>query len=248
MLEILKDEWRLLTFRAMGPGVRTRYWAYLAFGLIATWIAGLGRYWDNPRAAEWQQLGLGSLAYVFVLSLVLWLIVWPLRPSNWTWRNVLLFVTLTSPPAVLYAVPVERFMSAGDARLANMLFLAVVAAWRVALYWRFLRGPAKLSGAAASVALLLPLALIVVALSFFNLEHAVFNIMAGIGEGTSADAAYFVVLALSVMSTFGAPVILLAYLGIIWFRWGARKTATRSADTAGAPPADGPDSPLGGGS
>jgi hypothetical protein len=233
LLEILKDEWRLLTFRSIGPGVRTRYWAYLAFGLAFTWLAGIGRYWDNPRAQLWQQLGLGSLIYVFVLSFLLWVIVWPLRPSNWTWRNLLLFVTLTSPPAVLYAIPVERFMDADGARLSNMLFLAVVAIWRVALYWNFLRGPARLPAGASFVALLLPLALIVVALSVFNLEHAVFEIMAGIAPGTSADAAYFVVLVLSLFSVLGAPFILIAYAILIWYRSNQRQV---EKNKAGAPP------------
>ena len=233
MLKILKDEWRLLTFRSVGPGIRTRYWAYLAFGLVFTWLAGLGRYWDNPRGQLWQHLGLGSVIYVFVLSFLLWVIVWPLRPANWTYRNLLLFVTLTSPPAVLYAIPVERFMDADSARFANMMFLAVVAIWRVALYWIFLRGPAKLPVGAAGIALLLPLALIVVALSFFNLEHAVFEIMAGVAPGTSADAAYFVVLVLSLFSVIGAPFILIVYVARIWYRWNERITEKKKA---GAPP------------
>jgi hypothetical protein len=220
-LDILRDEWRLLTFRSMGPGVRTHFAAYLAFGLFTTWLAGLGRYWDNPRALDWQHLGLGSLAYVFVLSGILWLIVWPLRPKAWTYRNVLLFVTLTSPPAILYAIPVEQFMPRADARMMNMLFLAAVAAWRVALYWRFLRKVAQLPPAASIVAMLLPLALIVVALTALNLEHAVFNIMAGIAESqrTSADEAYGVVIALSVLSFIAVPVIGILYAGLVAYRW-----------------------------
>ena len=233
-LEILRDEWRLLTFRSMGPGVRTRYWSYLAFGLVATWLAGLGRYWDNPRAFDWQHLGLGSIGYVFVLSAILWLIVWPLRPKAWTYRNVLLFVTLTSPPAIFYAIPVEQFMSRTDARTANMLFLAVVAAWRVALYWRFLRKVAQLPVAAAIAAMLLPLALIVVALSALNLEHAVFNIMAGISDAqrTAADEAYAVVFWLSVLSFIAAPLVGLLYVGLIALRWN-------QAVRDGKPPGDG---------
>ena len=37
-------------------------WAHFAFGLICTWIVGVGRYWDHPSAAPWQYAGLGSLA------------------------------------------------------------------------------------------------------------------------------------------------------------------------------------------
>ncbi len=243
MLEILRDEWRLLTFRSMGPGVRTRYWAYLAFGLAATWVAGLGRYWDNPRAMLWQYFGLGSVVYVFILSAVLWAIVAPLKPANWNYRNVLLFVTLTSPPAILYAMPVERFMSPDGARPTNMWFLALVAIWRVALYWKFLRGPAKLPPGAAIIAMLLPLALIVMALSLFNLEHAVFSIMAGISadQATSADAAFAVVWTLSLFSMIGAPAIGLAYFIMVGVRHSRTDPSHRKPPAEGGqPPPDGP--------
>jgi len=95
---LLHDEWRLLTFRPMSQAIRTHWHAYLVFGLIFTWLAGIGRYWDNPRAELWQYLGLGSVAYVFVLALIIWAILAPLRPKNWSYRNVLLFLTLTAPP------------------------------------------------------------------------------------------------------------------------------------------------------
>ena len=38
------------------------------------------------------------------LALIIWALLAPLRPRNWSYRNVLLFITLTAPPAVLYAV------------------------------------------------------------------------------------------------------------------------------------------------
>ncbi len=216
LVEIVRDVWRLLTFRRMSAAVRDNYPSYLAFGLIATWLAGMGRYWDNPRAELWQHLGLGSLGYVFVLSLLLWALIAPLGPQNWRYRNVLLFVSLTSPPAILYAIPVERFMSLEHARTANMAFLGVVALWRVALYWIFLRRVAKLPGVAAVTGLFLPLALIVAALSMLNLEHAVFEIMAGLsGEGTSADEAYGVVVMLSLLSTIVAPLFIILYIVLI---------------------------------
>jgi hypothetical protein len=133
---ILTDEARLLTFRRPSEAIQHEWKAFLTFGLLFTWLAGVGRYWDNPRADLWQHLGLGSLVYVFVLALVLWTIVAPLRPKNWSYRNVLLFISLTAPPAVLYAVPVELFLSPDAARATNAWFLAVVAIWRVALLLR----------------------------------------------------------------------------------------------------------------
>lgn len=211
---ILVDEFRFLTFRSMSAAVQTHWKAYLAFGLCFTWMAGVGRYWDNPRAEPWQLLGLGSIAYVFSLALVLWLLLAPLRPANWNYRNVLLFVTLTAPPAVLYAVPVERFMSPGAAAATNAWFLAIVASWRVALLAVFLRRVARLNWMPLVIATLLPLALIVVALAMLNLEHVLFDLMAGIREQdqSSADTAYGIVFMLAVLSYVSAPILLIGYI------------------------------------
>ena len=222
---LLLDEWRFLTFRPMSPAIRTHWQAYLAFGLLFTWLAGVGRYWDNPRAGLWQQLGLGSVAYVFTLALLLWALIAPLRPKNWSYRNVLLFLTLTAPPAVLYAIPVERFMSLQNAREANAWFLALIAAWRVALLIIFLKRTAGLSAGATAVATLLPIAGIVIALTALNLEHVVFNLMAGNQSELRSgnDGAYVTVIILSVVAILASPVLLIAYLTFVFLAWRRRR-------------------------
>jgi hypothetical protein len=212
--QVVLDELRLLTFRSPSRAIATDWQAYLAFGLFFTWLAGVGRYWDNPRAEPWQLFGLGSVAYVFVLSAILWLLLAPLGPSNWSYRNVLVFVTLTAPPAVLYAIPVERFMAPAAAAQTNAWFLAVVAAWRVGLLGVFLRRVAKLQWFPLIVATLLPLALIVVALALLNLEHVIFDLMAGIREEDKSanDAAYAIVFGLAYLSFVSAPFLAGAYV------------------------------------
>ncbi len=217
---IIVDEIRILTFRRPTGPIAEHWRAYLAFGLFFTWLAGVGRYWDNPRALLIQHLGLGSIVYVFVLAGVLWLLLLPLRPSNWSYRGVLTFVTLTSPPAVLYAIPVERFLSLPTAQAVNAWFLAVVAAWRVALLVVYLRRVGNLRGFTLFVAPLLPLVLIVFTLAILNLEHIVFNLMSGIRPENASpnDLAYQVVGFLAALSYFAAPVLLLLYLGIVYFR------------------------------
>jgi hypothetical protein len=224
--ELLRDVGRLLTFRRMGPGVRSHPNVYLSFGLAMTWLAGMGRYWDNPRAELWQIAGLGSVAYVFSLALLLWLLILPLRARRWSYRNVLLFVCLTSPPALLYAIPVERFMSGEAALTANAWFLGIVASWRVALLLVFLKRDAGLRAWEAIVACLLPLALIVVSLALLNLEHVVFNLMSGIrAEDQSAnDAAYMIVVMLSYFSFLASPLLVIAYLWVLFHR---REVAAR---------------------
>lgn len=209
---IIADEIRFLTFRKTSAAVAEHPNAYLVFGLFFTWLAGVGRYWDNPQAHLWQHLGLGSLVYVFVLALAVWLLLLPMKPRNGSYRTVLLFVTLTSPPAVLYAIPVERFMSLQAAQSANVWFLTIIATWRLALYAFFLRRVAGLNGWETLVITLLPVSLIIIALASLNLEHAVFEIMGGIREGTAADGAYVVVLLLSFLATVSALPLLICYV------------------------------------
>lgn len=218
--ELVRQEWRFLTFRQTRIDLSRYQPAYLTFAVIATWLAGVGRYWDHPNAHWWQYAGLGSVAYILVLSVLLWLLALPLRPKNWNYLTVLIFVGLTAPPAWLYAIPVERFMSLELATILNMLFLLVVAIWRVALYGAFLRHAAGLSGLAWVVALFLPLALIVTALAMLNLEHAVFEIMGGLtAEPTSSDKAYLVVIILSAVSSVAAPVLFILYTFACYRAW-----------------------------
>ena len=218
---LIRDELCFLTFRDLGPQVRTHPGWYLSFGLFFTLLAGIGRYWDNPRAAVWQSLGLGSIAYVFVLALVLWPVLAPLRPKNWSYRTVVTFIALTSPPALLYAIPVERLFDLETARAINAWFLAVVAAWRVALLAVFLTRVAGLQAGAAAVGTLLPLALIVVVLARLNLEHVVFDLMRGIRPEmrTGNDSAYGVVIQLSLLCILASPFLIVAYLIQVYVAW-----------------------------
>ena len=219
---LLRDALGVLVFRAPSLALADHPQAFLIFGLVCTWIAGIGRYWDNPEAYVLQSVGLGSVAYVFVLALVLWLIAWPLRPMRWTYLNVLLFVTLTSPPALLYAIPAERFLPMETAQIVNLWFLAVVAAWRVALLAWFLVRLARLRVGAVVVVTLLPLALIVAVLSALNLEHVTADMMSGT-PASANDTAYLVVVLLAIIAEFASPVLLLLYVYqvvVVW--WGER--------------------------
>ncbi|KZK87394.1 hypothetical protein PsAD13_00667 [Pseudovibrio sp. Ad13] len=214
---ILKDQINFLLFRPIKPPLGRSYSAYLAWGLLVTWLVGIGRYWDHPSAELWQYAGLGSVLYIYVLAGLVWAIAQPLKPKNFSYKNILLFISLTSLPAALYSIPVERFMSLGNAKVANMLFLAVVASWRVALLAVFLQRVAKLSGRAVFVATVLPLTLIVTALVALNLEHAVFEVMGGLRDETSNDAAYFIMIAISTLSIIATPIFVIWYGFLVYF-------------------------------
>jgi len=210
--DVLRTALRLIFFRASQSELVSVGWKHLMFGLASTWLVGMGRYWDNPRVGLAQRMGLGSVVYVFALALFLWLIAWPLRPRHWSYLRVLTFITLVSPPAILYALPVEYFYSVDTANSLNVFFLTVVATWRVALLVFFFRRLGELGWFSIVIATLLPLTVIVVTLTGLNLERVVFDFMGGIREHTAADASYGVLFVLSLFSVLIFIPLLICYL------------------------------------
>jgi hypothetical protein len=200
---------------------------HLLYGLLVTWAVGLGRYWDHPDPYLVQALGLGSLLVMGGLGLLLYGALLPLRPARWSLLNLYTFLSLTALPALLYAIPVERFLSAEAARSANLWFLVVVAVWRVSMLGRYLSRRTELSSGSLIAALLLPLALIVVILTALNLEKAVFDVMRGIpdSERTPNDEAYGLLFLLSFYSVIASPILLIAYGTAVWKRYKARRAA-----------------------
>lgn len=221
MGEVTRTAVRILTFRASRDELVALDDRHLAFGLVCTWIVGMGRWWDDPGAHFVQHFGLGSVIYVFALAALLWLLIRPLNPHNFGFRHLLTYVSLTAPPAILYALPVERWMDLDAARSVNVWFLAIVASWRVALLFVYLRRVFQFDWARLTVAMLLPLCVIVTALTMLNLERAVFNVMSGIREegsvdpSTSNDAAYEILFGLSILSICALPILLMAYFVMI---------------------------------
>lgn len=202
---------RVLMFRASGEDLFTFKNTHLCWGLFVTWLVGVGRWWDDPEAGVFLHLGLGSLLYTAALSLIIWLITLPLKPRHWSYRNVFTFVTYTSAPGLLYAIPVERFFPLATAATINVWFLAIVATWRVLLYAFFLSRSAELRLFPRIVATLLPLSAIVTTLFVLNLERAVFNIMGGLRPPTQHDGAYQVLFMLVLLATVGFFPLLFAY-------------------------------------
>jgi hypothetical protein len=223
--EVVGTAVAFLFFKPVAPDVKRLGPLYLAIGLLFTWLAGVGRNWDNPRVDWWQHLGLASLAYVFVFAGLLWLVLWPLKPRNWRYFNVLVFVTLTAPPAFLYALP-GRFLAGDALSEAKAWLLALVAIWRVALLWRYLRGSAGLKGVALITALALPLTLVVTALVILNLDRAVFEIMGGVTAHTADDNAYLLLIMIDYCAVLASPVLLALYG---WYCWRAWRPAANEA-------------------
>ena len=214
---------KLLTFRLKREGFLNMDRKYLLTGIFFTWIVGMGRYWDDTEAHLMQHLGMGSVVYIFLLSLLIYLVVWPLKPKNWTYTNVLTFISLTSIPAILYALPVERWFSLEVAISMNTWFLIVVALWRVLLLFYFLKVFAQLGGWSVTIVALLPICFIIVLLTVLNLERAVFDIMGGYRDQTPDDGAYQVLVSLTMISVILFIPLLLSYVVLIQTRRLARK-------------------------
>jgi hypothetical protein len=233
MKQVVVDALRVLFFRATREELARLGWKHLLFGLVCTWIVGMGRWWDDPRATFWQQTGLGSIAYVFVLSFVLWLFALPVSERDPSYSRLLTFVTLTAPPALLYALPVERWVDIGTARAWNVWFLGVVAAWRVALYLSYLVRALGLKLHLAACTALLPIAIVIAVLTFLNLHHATFDVMGGLRDSENPhDSAYAVMILISMASVFGWPLLLGAWItGIVFHRRGLREARAAERET-----------------
>lgn len=212
--DIFRQQLRFLAFRNVNLKLNDRLPALLCYVFLITWLVGIGRYWDHPSARSWQYAGLGSVFYIVGLSTFVYLIVAPLRPRRWSYSMVLVFVGFTSLPALLYAIPVERFVEMSAAQSINAWFLAVVAIWRVALYVRFLWKGAGLEPLQVFVATVLPLSVIVASLAYLNLEHVIFELMAGIRpeDVSPHEGAYIIVYILGFIAYLTFPITLGMYL------------------------------------
>ncbi|MCZ8331294.1 MAG: YIP1 family protein [Flavobacterium sp.] len=184
---------------------------HLVAGVVGTWIVGMGRYWDDEKASLLQHLGFGSVIYIFALALFIWLILLPFKIEKWSYRIVLTFIALTSFPAIFYAIPVERFFSISTANTMNVLFLAVVALWRLCLLYYFLKHFTKLSSSNIITVTFMPICLIISVLTMLNLHNVVFQIMGGIRNPSPHDSSYLILMILTGVSMIFAIPLLIAY-------------------------------------
>ena len=219
----IKKMFRLIFFRVSRDEILQFNLADLRVGIAFTWIVGIGRYWDDPGASLLQHLGTGSVVYIFALSLFILLLLKPFSIKGWSYKNLLTFVSLTSIPAILYAIPVERFFDVNTSAVMNAYFLLAVAAWRVALLVFYFRRFACLSRLQTTVATLLPLTLIVASLTALNLERAIFDIMGGIRDKTSNDTAYMILNLLTALSVTLVGPLIISYGVIVFQKYKLKK-------------------------
>jgi hypothetical protein len=100
--------------------------------------AALAREYDGQDLLHepWHLLIPPAASFITasILFGVLWIVAkGPARPS---YRSFLTVYWMTAPVAWLYAIPVERMLSASDSTVANLWLLAAVSLWRVVLMIR----------------------------------------------------------------------------------------------------------------
>jgi hypothetical protein len=217
-MQISRDIINLLKFKYSRENMLAFTNKHLITGLIGTWIVGMGRYWDDPKASILQHLGLGSVIYIFALALFIWLIILPFRIKSWSYKIVLTFISLTSFPAIFYAIPVELFFSISTANTMNVIFLAVVALWRLCLLYHFLKQFTQLPTSNIITITFMHICLIISVLTILNLHNVVFEVMGGIRNPSPHDSSYFVLMILTGLSMILAIPLLLAYILNIIFR------------------------------
>jgi hypothetical protein len=228
-MNVAKTIFRLLTFRLTKDEMLQFSRNHFVAGLIGTWIVGMGRYWDDKNASLLQHLGLGSVMYIFLLAFFIWLILKPFLIDRWAYFTVLTFISLTSFPAVFYAIPVERFFSLETANSMNVWFLAVVAAWRLALLYYFLKRFTRLSGGNIVALTLLPVCLIITTLTILNLHRVVFEMMGGFSSHTPHDSAYSVLMLLTFASAvLTIPLLIIYGIGIYESRGRRKRRVNRN--------------------
>lgn len=220
---MLKTISRILSLQFSKEDIFKLNRSYLVVGLLSTWLVGMGRYWDNLRANIWQHLGVGSVVYIFALSAFIWLILLPFKLKNWSYIRLLTFISLCSIPAILYAIPVEKFMLFDTAKSVNAWFLGIVALWRILLLFRFLKVYDDLRIDEVMTCVFLPIVLIINALAVMNLEHVVFNLMSGNDKNSANDTAYIIVIILTLISWILVLPLLINYFYDIHLRRKKRK-------------------------
>jgi hypothetical protein len=193
-------------------------------GFVFVIVAGLAREYDGEDLLHqpWHLLiPLGaSLATSAVLYVLVRGIAWAHGaqdpPPLGGYLDFLGLYWLTAPLALVYAVPVERFMSAADATRANLWLLGLVALWRVVLMARVVSVLYRIGFFTAMfIVMLFGDTVAVILLSMTELP--IVAIMGGIRLSESESALYSTVMLLRVLTVLSWPVWLIG-AGVAVFR------------------------------
>ncbi len=211
----LRTIWRFSTFRGTRDELVDSSIYICLVGIPLTWIIGYGRWWDDPRdLGVIIQSGIGSVVYVFLLGTLIWILSLPFKLGL---RNFdyIAFVTCCAPPALVYAIPIERMTDLQTASSYNMLALFLVSSYRILLLAWFFRKIAEAEILETTVLTILPIALIAFSLTVLEVGAQVIDIMGGFrGEALATTAAERAVSQLGCISMLFGPLFILMWIGL----------------------------------
>lgn len=179
MKQVFRDTGRFLTFRCTAEDYERFGSRHFFLGFLTTWAVGIARNWDYPQAEPFAKAGLPSLAYIFLLSLLLFAFAWRVSYEPQNYWKFLTVVSMTAAPGLIYGIPVEMFLSTTGAQNANLVFLGIVALWRVALMVHFLFVAAGNTILTTMAVLLTPLSIMIVCLISTGRAGYIMDIMGG---------------------------------------------------------------------
>lgn len=194
-------------------------------GLIFVFAAGIAREYDGEDLLHepWHLLiplaaSLASSAILFLLVRLLAWIHGAVQPDLMSgYRVFLTLYWLTAPLALIYAVPVERWLSAGAAAEANLWLLALVAFWRVALMTRIVvviySAPL---GSALAVVLFFADTVMLIALSF--MPAPILAVMGGVRLSAAESVIQGTSLLATALGMMAWPICLLMLLVDVFYR------------------------------
>ena len=191
----------------------------VGLGLLFVLSAAFAREYDGEDLLHepWHLLLplVASLGTSFVLFCLVDFVAWCRRAERTRflsrYRSFLGLYWMTAPLAWLYAIPFERFLSAGDAAAANLWLLALVSLWRVLLITRVLSvlySPRSYAVSSASFFFLVMLFADTVAIGLVStIDMQVFVLMGGV-RMTDAE------------NVLAGAKLLVTFLGIVsWPVW-----------------------------
>ncbi len=178
-------------------------------GLTFTWLVGIARNWDFPQAPWYASLGFTSVAYIFFMAGMMWLSLRLPSVKRHPYFRFLTVVSMTAAPGLIYGIPVERFLSAADAQQANLIFLSVVAIWRVALFAHFAVKGCRMPLVHALLSMLTPIAAIIIAIHMTGRSEFVIELMGGLQPERQNSADYAANHLLSTLYCLSWPVLIL---------------------------------------
>lgn len=196
----------------------------LPLGVLLVFGAALAREYDrSDLLAEPIHLFLPLLASL-ASSLLLWGLLWIVSSSKRlpgdcpSYASFLRCFWMTAPLAWFYAIPVERFLSEGDAVEANFWMLGLVALWRVVVIIRVIQILWSIPIWIAAAIVLTYSDAVIIAANWL-IPMPILDFMAGNRLAPAENRLLAARFLIGVGSFLAAPILIAAFVSAGWAAW-----------------------------